>query len=589
MMAVKRKVKVKPKSVGTSNRRGLLLWLSLGLIAATLLIYAQVWRYPFINFDDDDYVYANPVVTAGLTGNGVWWALTTNHQGNWHPLTWLSHMVDAQLYGMNAGGHHVTNVFLHIINSLMLFWLLHRMTQEPGRSAFVAMIFAIHPLHVESVAWVAERKDVLSMFFFMLTLCAYVAYVRQPRLGMYALVFLFYAMGLMAKPMLVTLPFVLLLLDVWPLRRLTMEARALPWRRLGQLIPEKIPLLVLTVASSVITYVVQQQGNAVSALDALPMKVRTANVLISYVEYMAKIFWPSRLAVLYPYSSARSVSWFVALLLLLVLCFAAIAAARRYPYIPVGWFWFLGTLVPVIGLIQVGVQSMADRYTYLPLVGISMIVAWGVPDLLRPLRLHKPILAAASGVVIVSCMIVAWYQVQYWKSTLALWGRALEVTADNFTAHHAIASELGTLGKNAEAIAHLNEALRIKPNYPEAHYNIGLELVALNKWDEAGTHFSEAIRLDPSFASAHNNLANILVAQGRLTEAADEYSEALRLSPNYVDAHFNLAVVFLKQGKVDEAKRELLEVLKINPQHPNAQKTLLDVIGQDNPSRVTTP
>lgn len=603
-------VKVKPKnaSIQTQNSASKssrftthsvfgspILWISLGLILANLIIYAQVWHYDFVNFDDDDYIYLNPKVTAGLTWSGLLWGLTTQHQANWHPLTWLSHMLDAQLYGLNAGGHHATSVLLHIMNSLMLFWLLHRMTTDLHRSAFVAALFAVHPLHVESVAWVAERKDVLSTFILMLTIWAYLAHVRERGLGKYVLIVLFFALGLMAKSMLVTLPFVLLLLDFWPLGRITIgtdargNSEAGQGRVLLQLVREKIPLFVLTIGSSVITFIVQQRGQAVTSFDSLPINVRVANALISYVEYIAKFFWPTRLAALYPYSSQRSISWGFAFFILFALSVLAIAVARRYRYIPVGWFWFLGTLVPVIGLVQVGSQSMADRYTYIPLIGLSLIVAWGGPDLLARLPYRKPILVVVSGLAISSCVIVASFQVQYWKNTLVLWGRALEVTRNNYMAHHGLAAELGLLGRNEEAIAHLQEALRIKPNFTYAQYNLGIEFVHLGKLDEASTHFSEAIRLDPSYASAHNNLGNIFFTKGRLSEAAAEYSEALRLMPDYIDARSNLASVLLKQGKIDEAKRELLKVLKLSPTHPNAQQMLRGLSGHDVKSRVTTP
>jgi protein O-mannosyl-transferase len=566
-----------PASPSSSGRHSLLdssvLWILVGLTVLNLLIYADVFHYSFVNFDDDDYVYANPTVASGLTWNGVWWALTTDHQGNWHPVTWLSHMVDVQFFGLNAGRHHATNVILHILNSLMLFWLFYRMTNELARSAFVAAIMAAHPLHVESVAWVAERKDVLSTFFLMLTIWAYLVYIRQPSSKRYVVVVLFFALGLMSKPMLVTLPFVLLLIDFWPLGRIS-ATESVSWQRLWPVIREKIPLFVLSAASSVVTFIVQQRAHAIAPSDVLPLNARVANGLESYVEYIEKIFWPAKLAPLYPYSSERSVSWVVALVILLLISALAIRAAKRYPYVPMGWFWFLGTLVPVIGFVQVGRQSMADRYAYVPLIGISILAAWGAADLLGQAQYRKRILASASVLAVLMCTVVAMQQVPYWENTVVMWNRVIAVTKDNYTAHHGLAAELGLQGKNEEAIAHLKEALRIRPDYTQAHYNMGLELVDQGRYDEAGIHFSEAVRLDPNFASAHNNLGNILVAQGRMAKAEAEYAAALRISPDYVDARSNLASAYIKEGKVNDARRELSEVLKLSPTHPNAQAML---------------
>jgi protein O-mannosyl-transferase len=568
---------VRPRATSPSVRHSAfessVLWILLGLIALNILIYADVLHYAFVNFDDDDYVYANPAVASGLTLTGIWWALTTNHQGNWHPVTWLSHMLDVQLFGLKAGGHHATNLILHILSSMMLFWLFHRMTHEIWQSAFVAAIFAAHPLHVESVAWVAERKDVLSTLFFMLTVWAYLRYVREPGLRRYGLVCLCFGLGLMSKAMLVTLPFVLLLIDFWPLRRVSGK-EGISSTIVGKLVREKIPLIGFSAASSIVTYIVQQQGKAITSSEQLPFHLRAENALVSYVEYIEKIFWPANLATLYPYSLERSVSWKVALAILFVISALAIRAWKRYPYVPMGWFWFLGTLVPVIGLVQVGRQSMADRYAYVPLIGISVIVAWGAADLLVRVQNRKWILASAAVLVVLMCTVVASQQVQTWENSLAMWGHTIAVTKDNYTAEHGLAAELGLLGRNEEAIAHLKEALRIRPDYPDAHYNMGLELVDLGKYDEAGIHFSEAVRLAPNFAIARNNWGNILVAQGKMAEAEAQYSEALRISPDYVDARSNLASAYIKQGKVNDARRELLEVLKLNPTHPNAQAML---------------
>jgi tetratricopeptide (TPR) repeat protein len=468
-------------------------------------------------------------------------------------------MLDVELFGLNAGAHHTVNVILHILNSLVLFWVFQRMTKNIGRSAFVASVFAVHPLHVESVAWIAERKDVLSTFFGLLTVWAYVTYVREPRWTRYALIIIFYGLALMAKPMLVTLPFLLLLLDFWPLKRYSPAQL-----RRGIPLTEKIPLIALAAGSSIMTFMAQSKGQAVSAIGALPLDVRLKNVVVSYVEYVWKILWPTRLMVFYPYTPERLELWAMALAVLIALSISALVLARRHPYVFVGWFWFVGMLVPVIGFVQIGRQAMADRYAYLPMIGVLIIAAWGLPDL------RKEVLAVAAGAVILAAGTVAWAQTHYWKDTITLWDHALEVMPDNYFAHYALGNELGSQGKHEEAISHLTQAIRISPKYAEAHYNLGVELVSFRKWDEASAQFSEAIRLDPGHASAHNNLANILLQLGKPNEAISEYSAALRISPDYVDARSNLAYALLQQGRREDAKRELSRVLTLEPTHQNA-------------------
>jgi tetratricopeptide (TPR) repeat protein len=564
---VKKAATAKMPTLPTGNRP--VIWIALGLVAINLFVYAQVWNYSFVNFDDPDYVFQNPYITAGLTAQGVVWALTTQLQANWHPLTWLSHMLDAQIYGLNPGGHHITSVLFHILNSILLFWVFYRASKAVARSAFVAAVFAVHPLHVESVAWVSERKDVLSTFFALLTIWAYMEYVRKRSSRHYCVVVLCLAFGLMTKPMLVTLPFVLLLLDFWPLRR----------RLVPQLLYEKIPLFLLAAASSVVTFVVQQQGHSVSARDALPLGFRVANAILSYFAYVGKALWPSGLACFYPYpylfpSTPLLATAVVALMLSVVLAFRV---AKKYPYVPVGWFWFLGTLVPVIGFVQVGSQSMADRYAYLPLVGLSLIVSWGVPDLLSGVPRRKSLLLAASALAVALLAIDAHMQVKYWKDSVALWSRALDVTSNNYMAHYALGSELGARGNHQEAIAHLQEALRINPEYTPGYNSLGIQLAESGKLNEATVQFSEVIRRDPGDASAHNNLGNILVAEGKLAEAAQEYEAALRLSPDYLDARSNLASLLIKQGNFEAAIREASEVLRIDPSHPNARQMMQDL------------
>ncbi len=475
-------------------------------------------------------------------------------------------------------------MLLHIVTTLLLFGLLHRMTGALGRSAFVAGLFAVHPLHVESVAWVAERKDVLSTLFWMLTLWGYVWYVRQPRLGRYLVVLVPFALGLITKPMLVTLPFVLLLLDFWPLGRVSLGADPPDHSRLApprdqwfaglRLVWEKLPLFALTVASSIVTFVVQQRGGAVAGLDEIPLSLRVANALVSYIAYIGKMLWPTRLAAFYPYF--QPLPWWVvgSILGLIGVSVVVIRAARRHPYLPVGWLWYVGTLVPVIGLVQVGSHSMADRYTYVPLIGLFIMVAWGIPDLLARWPYRSIALPTAAGLVILACTITAWGQVQYWKSSVALWAHALEVTAENYIAHNNLGLVLANQGRFDEAIAHHTEALRSKPDFAEAHYNLGGALKDQGRVDEAIAHYTEALRSKPDFAEAHNNLGVALADQSRVGEAIAHYTEALRSKPDYAEAHYNLGGVLADQGRAGEAIAHYTEALRNKPDYAAAHNNL---------------
>jgi tetratricopeptide (TPR) repeat protein len=560
-----------PVATEIFSRRALLI--SLALIAGIVAIYARVWHHDFVSYDDTKYVGENSIVLAGLTSRGVAWAFTTGTDANWFPLTWLSHMLDVQLYGMNAGGHHLTNLLLHIVSTLLLFGVLYWMTGGLGRSAFVAALFAVHPLHVESVAWVAERKDVLSTVFLMLTLWAYVWYVRGPRMSRYALVFLSFALGLMSKPMLVTLPFVLLLLDVWPLGRMD---RSRNQRSVAMtLVREKLPLFALAIASSVVTFFVQRAGGAVARLDALPFSLRVANALVSYVAYIGKMLWPTKLAAFYPYPQSLSPALVLgAIVILIGVSVVVIRARLRYPYLLVGWLWYLGTLVPVIGLVQVGNQAMADRYTYVPLIGLLIMVAWGIPDVLARWRYRTIALPAAAGLVIVACTITARGQVSYWRNSTTLFTHALAVTRDNHIAENNLGRALAGDGKVAEAIVHYNEALRIKPQFATAHTNLGAALMKQGKVDEAIAHFSEGLRLKPEFAEAHSDLGAALASKGRIAEAIAQYTEAVRLKPDFVEARSNLGLTLAGQGKLDEAITQYNEALRLKPSFADVHNNL---------------
>jgi tetratricopeptide (TPR) repeat protein len=540
------------------------------LIVACVAVYAPVRQYRFVMWDDPEYVLGNTHVAQGLTWAGAGWALTSTDAANWHPATWLSHMLDVQLYGMNAGPQHVTNLLFHVLNALLLFGLLYRMTGALGRSAFVAGLFALHPLHVESVAWVSERKDVLSGLFWMLTMWAYVEYVRRPRLGRYLLVALCFCLGLMAKPMLVTLPFALLLLDFWPLQRELGLAR---------LVKEKIPLFVLAAISSVVTLVVQQHGGAVKGFEKVPLGLRLAIAPASYLGYLAKMLWPARLAALYPLEiSIPYPRALLGVVLLMGVTALAIRAGRRHGYFLVGWLWFVGTLVPVIGLVQVGDQAMADRYTYIPLIGLFVAIAWGATELAARWKFSRFALGAASVAVLLGCAAVARAQVGYWSDSTALWRHALAVTEGNYVAHNNLGGVLVKQGKADEAIMHFEEALRLRPDYAEAQNNLGMALVLEGKFDEAAGRFREALKDQPDYADAENNLGKALMWQGKLDEAVPHFAEALRIAPDFAEAQNDWGMVLMTEGKLDEAAQRFREALRIKPDFAEAHDKLGSVL-----------
>jgi tetratricopeptide (TPR) repeat protein len=541
------------------------------LVIATAAVYWNVSSHQFLNLDDDLYVYENPTVRAGLTAHGIAWAFSTFHTANWHPLTWLSHMMDAQLFGLNAGRILYVNVALHILNSVLLFLALRRMTGAVWRSAFVAALFALHPLHVESVAWVSERKDVLSSFFFMLTLYAYASYVERPKSwGRYLLVIAGLAMGLMAKPMLVTVPFVLLLLDYWPLHRLKWEpaegVKAL-LRNALPLVREKIPLFVLVACSCAVTYVAQQRGGAVKTLIRFPLQARLSNVVAAYAVYINKMIWPRDLAVYYPYEQSRpGFQLLMSAFLLLSVSVLALYAARRHKYFFTGWLWFLGMLVPVIGFVQVGEQALADRYTYLPLIGLFLLITWGAADLTKEWRYRRLAAGLAAAAIVAMFSVLTWRQVKYWQDNETLYGHTLAVTSDNYVIETNLGYALSKSGRRAEGIAHLNEALRVQPYFFEAHNSLGAALTEEKRLNEAIEHFQIALRLNPESAKAQSNMGAALGMSGKFDEAIFHLKEALRLDPTYPNTSFNLGIILLRQGKNDEALRQLAECVRLQPE-----------------------
>jgi len=526
-------------------------WISLGLLLLVALAYAPVWNHDFVSLDDERYVSANHQVQAGLTVEGWVWAWTAFHAANWHPLTWLSHMLDVELFGSGARGHHLTNVALHAANTILLFLLLGRMTGSAMRALVVAVLFGVHPLHVESVAWVAERKDLLCALFWLLAMRAYLAYARDPAPRSYGLVFLLAACALLAKPMAVTLPFVLLLIDGWPLRRF----EALGPRRL---LLEKLPLLALSIASSVVTLLAQRAGGAIATLDAYPLGVRLANAAVAYATYLGRTIWPAGLALPYPHpgNELPLTTSLLSLLLLAAVSFAAYHWRRERPWLAVGWLWFLGTLVPVIGLVQVGPQAMADRYTYLPLVGIFMMLAWSFRSVGRQVR-RETGLAALLLVVTPLATIGTWRQLRHWENDLTLATRAIAVTRDNAVAHNELGLALERRGRSAEALPHYNAAIEIRPGFAEAHNNLAGTLSQLGRFDEALAAYRHALELKPAYPEALLNYGVALARRGETLQAIAQFEQALRIRPGYGRAHANLAAAHLTRDDVEAARREI--------------------------------
>jgi len=546
---------------------------------ATLIAFWGIWQNDFINFDDNEYITENPYVQQGLTSESVKWAFTTGEASNWHPLTWLSHMLDCQLFALNPAGHHIINLILHIANTLLLLWVLYLMTGSLWRSAFVAGLFALHPLHVESVAWASERKDVLSSLFWMLTMITYVRYVRTSRVIWYILSLLSIALGLMAKPMLVTLPFVLLLLDYWPLDRLSEKQKS----AVG-LLKEKIPFFVIVAVSCTITFIVQQAGQAVKGLYMLPLKYRIGNAIISYIAYIGKMFFPINLAVFYPHSG-DSLSWpkaALAAITLIAICLIIFVFLKKHRYLTVGWLWYLGTGIPIIGLVQVGSQAMADRYTYIPLTGLFIIVTWAVCELAAKFRLPAKNLKIIGIVILFVLMVITQNQLQYWRSSFTLFQQASVAVDDNYRAYYNMGLFLSKQRRSEDAAKNFISAIEIKPRWPEAHHNLGVELFKLGKLTQAIECYKTAIGLEFQGPEIYNNLGFALETQGNLDEAVKNYRLAINKAKpsSYINAHYGLATTLLKQKKTKEAIEEYDRILQINPNHVHARQQLEKLKGQ---------
>jgi len=611
---------------------------SLLLCALTGATYLPVTQHQFINYDDPVYVTDNPYVQAGLTLESVLWTFKTGRSGNWHPVTWLSLMLDSELYGDWPGGFHLTNLLLHIANTVLLFVLLRIMTGALWRSAFVAALFAVHPLHVESVAWVAERKDVLSTFFGLLTLLAYARYATTPdtqesiRRKYYFIALALFALALMSKPMLVTLPFVMLLLDYWPLHRVkldkggqlditpksdserTASQPAAPGLhvQLVKLVFEKVPFFALTLLICIVTVLAQRQTDALASPRLIPITNRLAQMPVSYVRYLGKTFWPANLAVFYPY---KLIGWdsptpYITALVLLAMSVVALARARRWPYLLTGWFWFIGTLVPVIGLVQVGRQSIADRYTYIPLIGVFLVAAWWLARLVPGRHLLRHAVAAGCAAVVVASSFATRHQLRYWQNSKLLFQHALSVTKLNDVAHNNLGAALMAEGDIEGAQRNFEAALRINPEHREArmnlgfimvqngeveeglsllrtvleawptakaHYNFGTALVETGNYADAVPYLQVAVKLRPDFFNAHMNLGTALTYLGRFEEALPHFVTAVKLQPNHPDAQFNLGAASAALGKLDQAAAALSKSVSLRPQDTKTRRLLVDI------------
>lgn len=550
------------------------------LVVVTLAVYGQVARFEFINFDDTFHVTENERVQEGLTWENVGWVFSAGPAPGWYPLAWLAHMADCELFGLHPGGHHVMSLVLHVLNALLLYWVLFRMTGAHAKSCFVAMVFAIHPLHVESVAWVSSRKDVLSAFFCMLTVLAYIRYVERPARLRYALVFVLFALGLLAKPMLVTLPLVLLLLDYWPLER-AKSGRIFDRDNVGLLL-EKVPLLCLSAVACVCTVVLQGMGGAIQRLDIIPLWVRFGNASLAYLAYMRKAVLPYDLAMFYPH--ARSDLDIVAALgaaaLIAVLSLAALIAIRRRPYATVGWFWYLGMLFPVIGVVQIGSHAMADRFTYLPLIGLLIAVAWGLPEMLHKWRFRRSGLTLASVTTVVALAAACFVQVGYWRTSETLFLHAIEVTENNDLAHNNLGTVYHLEQRYEEAAEHFLLAMEASPNDVKAYHNLGLTRMEQGRAEEAEGLFRHALLLQPCDADVHVNLAKVLLDSGDVTGAEEHCRAALECDAGNIEALVNLGAVLARQGNATEAAGAYVEALALDPDNASAHMNLANLLAR---------
>ncbi len=516
------------------------VYIVLGTI--TLVVYWQVYHFEFINFDDVIYITENPMIQSGISLNGFYWAFGSKYFGLWNPLVWLSFMVDYQLYGLNAGGYHITNLILHILSTLLLFWLFCRMTGAVWKSAFIAAFFALHPLHVESVAWVSERKDVLSAFFWMLTLCFYVYYTEKPAIKRYLLILVSFVLALLSKPMVITLPVIMILLDYWPLKRFeSQKGNLFLWQ-----LKEKLPFFVLSAVLVVVT--LYTPGGQDAFTKSIPLGSRLANATVAFMTYLLRTFWPHNMAIFYPFVEQIPV-WKIAgtFLLIVIISATVIIMAKRLPYLFTGWLWFLIIIIPVIGITQIGDFAMTDRYHYLPSIGIAIMLAWGIPPLIKSEQIRNWFLLPTGIGALLFLAFLAWQQCGHWKNSIDLWQHALHVTDNNYMAHNNLASALLEKGETQQAMDHYQKAVEIN-HYPAAYYNAGVIYYRLGQFPQAIEKFKQAIHEQPDYAAAHFNLGFIYHLLGQYDLALEEYNETIRFMPNHANAYNSRAFLYLNQG-----------------------------------------
>jgi Flp pilus assembly protein TadD len=559
--------------------------ISFVIVILIVLAFASYWRvqhYNFLAYDDQLYVTENYQIQSGINWKLVIDSFEDTRTGHWHPLTMLSHALDWQIYGGNAGGHHRTNIIIHVINTILLFFLLNIMTGAIWKSALVAALFTIHPINVESVAWIAERKNVLSTFFWILTMLFYVWYARQPSWKRYLPVFFCFAMGLMSKPMLVTLPFALLLIDYWPLDRTTLRNKhnknTTPFlyrkEKIFFLIAEKVPMFCLTVASMIMTVYVAQSARAIYRYDTMSLSKSFGNILVSYSVYIKKLFWPVDLSVFYPYGSLLWWHVLLASILLVTISILSFKQIRKYPYLFVGWFWYLGTLIPVIGLVRVGSQSMADRYAYVPFIGLFVIIAWLIPDILSNLRQSKAFTFLIFITLITIFTALTIFRIEVWKDTKALFEAALKVNPDNFIALNVLGSQELYNGNLEKALNYYQASIRISPKYPRTYCHAGNVYFKLGKFEEARNYYEKAIAIDEDYANAHYNLGVLNLATNRYQEAIVNFNKALAIQSHEFKSHLNLGIALLQTGDVRDAIIHFERALELNPGSLEARKGL---------------
>jgi Tfp pilus assembly protein PilF len=522
-------------------------------VVLTLLciaVFGQTIWFDFIKFDDPAYVTENTRVQSPLTPEGLKWLFLNTEAGYWHPLTWLSFMMDFQFFGLNPGGYHLTNLLLHLLNTLLLFWLFHRMTKEIWLSALIAAFFALHPLHVETVAWISKRKDLLSAFFWILSLCAYVAYTEKPSAKKYLLAMLFFGLALMSKPMAITLPVVMIILDFWPLRRFS-SRKDITWRLL-----EKSPFFLMAAVFALITVYIRYPGEN-PFVDTIPFSYRIANVPVALVTYLKKTFLPYDLAVFYPFPPEIPVNQvIIASAVLIAVSVAVVLGAKKMPFLLAGWLWYAVTLLPVLGIIQVSERSLSDNYTYLPLIGITVMLVWGVASLSSIQALQKRFLFPAAILIILVLSWLSWKQCASWENSITVFRHAARVTKNNIVAHINLAFALSLQGKNEEALDHYNEVIRINPYFPEGYYNRATTYGEMGRYAQAMEDFKKAIALKPDYVDAHYNLGTLYAKTGRYREAIQKYDEALRINPHYVLAYYSRGLAYLLQGKNEPGCRD---------------------------------